>query len=170
MVGGYQKITLDLEKASSEVSSKLDFATKPASEAGWAENSMVGKALDPEAVLSHLALSPYLRFRRGDHLYGRICEEGGFRCHVSFPDGVLSQEIADAVEFLIKYENDLLKLGSEPGVEKISLDFGYHLCIDGEKIIFQNDFLPPELLKRCGSLGIGIYLSLYPAPEDSPKT
>jgi hypothetical protein len=49
----------------------------------------------------------------------------------------------------------------------MSLAFGYHLRIDGEKIIFQNDFLPPDLLKRCGSLGIGIYLSLYPTPEDA---
>jgi hypothetical protein len=127
---------------------------------------VVGKAFDPEVVLPHLALNPYLKFRKGDNLYGRVCGQGGFSCNVSSSDGVLSQEIADATEFLGKYESDLRKLGSEPGVEEMSLDFGYHLRIDGEKIIFQKDFLPPELLKRCGSLGIGIYLSLYPIPQD----
>lgn len=128
---------------------------------------VVGKELDPEVALLHLALEPYLKFRRGADLFGKICDKGGFRCNVSSSDGVLSQEIADAIEFLIKHESDLRQLGSEPSVEEISLDFGYLLRIDGEKIIFQKDFLPPELLRRCGSLGIGIYLSLYPAPEDT---
>ena len=128
---------------------------------------VVGKELDPEGALLHLALEPYLKFRRGENLYGRICDKGGFRCNVSSSDGIFSQEIADAIEFLIRHENDLRKLGSEPDVEEMSLDFGYHLRIDGERIIFQKDFLPPEILRWCGSLGIGIYLSLYPAPNDT---
>jgi hypothetical protein len=130
---------------------------------------VVGKELDPEVALLHLALEPYLKFRRGDNLYGRICDKGGFRCNVSSSDGVLSQEIADAIGFLIKYQGDLRNLGSVRGVEEMSLDFGYDLRIDGEQIIFQTDFLPPELLKLCGSLGVGIYLSLYPAADNTHR-
>lgn len=128
---------------------------------------MLGKQLDPQTVLSSVALDPYLKFRNGDTLYGRTCDNGGVRCNVSSSDGDLSQEIADAIVFLTKYEADLRKVGSEPDVEKMFLDFGYYLRIDGEQVFFQNDSLPLPLLKLCGSLGIGIYLSLYPPSDEA---
>lgn len=42
------------------------------------------------------------------------------------------------------------------------LDFGYYLRLDGQRVLVQCDFLPSELLKLAGELGIGIELSLYP--------
>jgi hypothetical protein len=90
-------------------------------------------------------------------------EVGGFKCEVSTASSDLSQEVAEAIQFLTKYEKDLRQLASAPGVEAMTLDFGYSLRIDDEQCIVQFDFLPPELLKLCGSLNIGIELSLYPA-------
>jgi hypothetical protein len=128
---------------------------------------VVGKDLDPDAALSALSLRPYMKFRRGDTLFGRVCENGGFRCEVSSSDGVLSEEIVDATELLAEYDSDLRNLFSARGVEEMFLDFGYHLRIDGEQIIFQTDVLPAEFVKLCGSLMIGVHLSLYPSPSKS---
>lgn len=101
---------------------------------------VTGTQLDPQAVLSGLNLQPYLLFRKGDKLFDKVCEVGGFSCNVSASDGVLSQEIADAIGFLVEYEVDLRRLAVDSNVQKMSLDFGYHLRIDGERIIFQRTF------------------------------
>jgi hypothetical protein len=67
---------------------------------------VVGETLDPETVLSQLALKPYMTFHMGDEMFGRVFDKGGFKCSVSSSDGVLSEEITDAIAFLTKYETD----------------------------------------------------------------
>jgi len=64
--------------------------------------------------------------------------------------------------FLRKHQSELSRLASFPGVDDRHLDFGYH----HRDAAVQCDYLPPELLALAGSLGIGIELSLYPAPSD----
>jgi len=128
---------------------------------------VVGEMLDPKAALSGLALQPYLVYHKGDRVFPhskRIHKFGGFKCDVSSPSGELDQETTEAIEFLTRFQHDLGTLRSASGVEAMSLIFGYDLRIDGEECVVQCDFLPPALLRLCGSLGIGITLSLYPPP------
>jgi hypothetical protein len=130
---------------------------------------VVGKMLDPQTALAGLTLQPYSVFHKGDRVFpesarnDKIHEVGGFKCDVSAPSSDLAQEVAEAIQFLSRYEADLRRLGSVANVESISLDFGYDVRIDGEQCVVQCDLLPPELLRLCGSLGIGITLSLYSA-------
>jgi hypothetical protein len=49
------------------------------------------------------------------------------------------------------------------GADDMRLDFGYCLRLDkkGEPFWIQCDLLPPDFLRMCGDLNIGIELSLY---------
>ena len=85
----------------------------------------------------------------------------GFSCKVSKGkwDDFYGQ-VQDALEFLKKFETELINLMQKCSVDDIRLDFGYS-CRLSDKILVQCDFLPPELLKMAGKLNIGIELSLY---------
>jgi hypothetical protein len=87
-------------------------------------------------------------------------------CDVSSADGVLADQVIDAIAFLRRHYDDLVRLGGVPDVEAISIDFGYDCRIDGETVVVQFDYLPPELLRLVGELGIGIDLSLYPKSRE----
>jgi hypothetical protein len=77
----------------------------------------------------------------------------------------LSGQVKDAIVFLQKHQSEIARLAGFPGVEGRTLDFGYH----NRNVFVQCDYLPPELLVLAGSLGVGIELSLYPAPSDKSK-
>jgi CheY-like chemotaxis protein len=131
-----------------------------------------GEHLDPDALLAGLSLQPYSVFRKGDPVSPgstrnqRQHQFGGFKCDVSQADGVLTEEVADAIVFLTRHFDDLARLRDLPAVEEMWLDFGHYLRIDGVRVIGQFDRLPPELLRLAGELRIGIELSLYPKVED----
>jgi hypothetical protein len=128
---------------------------------------VTGEKLDPKTVLADLTLEPYSVYHKGDKVFrehDRVHPLSGFSCDVSAPSNELAQEIAEATAFLTEHENDLRRLGTTPGVNAMLLDFGYGLRIDGEQCVVQRDFLPPAFVRLCGSLGIGITLSLYPPP------
>jgi hypothetical protein len=128
----------------------------------------MGDEFDPQAVLPALSLRPYAVFRKDERCFpddprSETCHSaGGFKCEVSSADGNLEEEIRDAAEFLKEHLDDLARLRDLPGVEWMCLDFGIYLRIDGERCVVQYDYLPPELLRLAGELGIGIELSLYP--------
>ena len=130
-----------------------------------------GEAFNPRPILTEMSLQPYSEFCRGDQCFPdspwseRRHQVGGFKCEVSSADGLLADEVADAIAFLREHYDDLARLGGVPGVESKILDFGDYQRIDGEEVVVQCDYLPPELLRLAGELGIGIELSLYPKPE-----
>jgi hypothetical protein len=131
---------------------------------------VVGEAFDPGPILEGMSLQPYAKFRKGEKRFPdnprseKLHPTGGFKCDVSSACGVLADQVMDAIAFLQRHYNDLARLRSHPDVEAMSIDFGYHLRMDGETVIFQSDSLPPELLRLTGESDIGIDLSLYPKP------
>ena len=135
---------------------------------------VVGEAFDPRPTLDGMSLRPYSVFRKGEKCFpdnarsNRHHEVGGLKCDVSLADGLLAEEVIDAIAFLQRHLDDLARLRSIPEVESMYIDFGYHLRMDGETVIMQCDSLPPELLRLAGELGLGIELSLYPRREPPP--
>jgi hypothetical protein len=94
-------------------------------------------------------------------------QAGGFKCDVSSACGELADQVIDAIAFLQRHYDDLARLKGDPAVESMDIDFGYNLRIDGEEVVVQYDYLPPELLRLAGELGLGIKLSLWPRPEET---
>jgi hypothetical protein len=89
----------------------------------------------------------------------------GFKSSVSERDwDDLPGQITDAVRFLQRYKAKLKQLREEYKVD-LSLDFPYHVRIGTNNVAVQCDFLPPKLIALAGELGIGIELTLYPAPS-----
>jgi hypothetical protein len=137
---------------------------------------VVGEAFDPRPTLVGMSLEPYSEFRKGEKYFPddprseRRHRVGGFKCDVSAVDGVLADEVIDAIAFLRRHYDDLARLGNIPEVESMYIDFGHYLRIDEETVVAQSDFLPPALLKLAGVLGIGIELSLYPKPEEPDRS
>ena len=126
---------------------------------------VIGEAFEPGRVLASLSLLPYSVFRKGDVRFvstGERFDVGGFNCEVSTADGDLTRQAADAIEFLERHHDDIRQLIGLKEIESKYLDFGYDCRLDGERCCLQRDFLPSELLKHCGDLGVGIALSLYP--------
>ena len=134
---------------------------------------VVGDDFDPAPTLAGLSLQPYAVFRRGDLCFpgttsNRRYDAGGFKCMVSEADGILAEEVRDAVAFLTRYQSDLVAVRQVPTVEAMYLDFGYYCRIDGHRVVVQCNHLPPEILRLAGDLGIAIDLSLY--PRSNPTT
>jgi hypothetical protein len=75
----------------------------------------------------------------------------------------LDRQVEDAIEFLCKYEKELLNLVAEYKVDDIRLDFPLdsRLREGDDGIVAQFEYLPPELLKLAENIGIGIELSYY---------
>jgi hypothetical protein len=133
---------------------------------------VTGPDFDPGPLLAGLGLEPFAVFRRGDPCFPESRSDrrhtvGGFKCDVSAADGVIADEVRDAIDFLTRHHGDLEAVSRHPAVEDICLDFGHYLRIDGRRVAVQCDILPPELLRLAGELGIGIMLSLYPTPSES---
>ena len=70
------------------------------------------------------------------------------------------QQVSDAVDFLTRFDDPLRKLLNSSDDIDAFLDFPIWSRLSSE-IVNQNDHLPKELIKLCGSLGIGIEMALY---------
>jgi hypothetical protein len=134
-----------------------------------------GENFDPDSALTSSSLQPYRIYRKGDPASPmgprreKYNPSGGICFDVSSADGLLSAQAEDAVAFLTKYYADLVRLRDNPAVADMRIDFGYDLRLDGESVMVQCDFLPPELLRLAGELRIGFELSLYPRSEGSAQ-
>jgi len=124
-----------------------------------------GEDFQVDAFLADSELQPYRVYHRGE-VRGRSEQhfDSGLSLDVSFADGDLKAEVADAIRFLSEHEAELQWLRNFPGVTDMRLDFGYY----SRDVAAQFDYLPPELLARAGRLGIGIELSLYHASRSEP--
>jgi len=124
-----------------------------------------GAEFDVDAFLAHSTLLPYRVHRKGDLGHrSRRFTNSGLSLDVSSADA-LAAEITDAITFLSEHEAELQRLRDFHGVTNICLDFGHYL----RDVAAQFDYLPPDLLFRAGSLGIGIELSLYAASSESTR-
>lgn len=119
-----------------------------------------GEDFDVDVFLAQSSLSctPY---RSGDDDPG--CNHGvyvhsGFSLTIRAADGqTAAEEIAQVTDFLNLHETELCRLRSFPGVTRLDLRFRYHVPQD--EIL--GDYLPSELIRLAGSLGLGIDLVMY---------
>ena len=123
-----------------------------------------GEHFDVDTFLAQSSLRPYRIHHRGEaRRRAGVFPDSGLSLNISDADGQLPEEVSDSIRFLTEHESELRRLQSFPGVTDLRLDFGYY----AREVAAQFDYLPPELLTRAGSLGIGIELSLYHVSPDS---
>lgn len=125
-----------------------------------------GLVFDVDAFLAGCTLPVCAVKRRGEPVFaasqldGRKHKQSGVHVVASDADlGELPRQIAEATAFLRAEAGQVRRLCEWPGVEGVTLDFG----VERRDVAVQCDFLPPDLVRLTGSLGLGIELSQYPA-------
>jgi hypothetical protein len=91
----------------------------------------------------------------------------GFKCSVSdqgFDD--FEGQISDAITFLSNHIDELKKLVSQYDIYDIRLDFPIESRLMKQNLFSQCDFLPPELIKLSGEVGLGIEISQYCSSDE----
>jgi hypothetical protein len=128
-----------------------------------------GDQLDADGLARSIALPNYRIDRKGEprQLRSRgIFEMSTVHFDVSeaaFAD--LPTQIEDAIAFLTKHAGALSAAIQFPGVERATLDF----AVEAKDVAIDSKYLPPELMRRAGELGIGIELSIYPSGEPANR-
>jgi len=97
-------------------------------------------------------------------------EDYGFCCDVSDRDWCdVEGQIIDMISFLEVYSYILEKLKQTHDIDDWRFDLPYE-CTLNKKDFSQFNYLPPQLIKLAGELGIGIELSMYwPSQEDAQE-
>ncbi len=127
-----------------------------------------GKHFDPVKFLGSSTLKPYSVFHAGEPRFasqsnGEIHAVSGFKVDVSrHSRDNLSGQVVDAIAFLVKHEQTLLKLRAIAEVDDILLDFPVNLQIDRQNILTQYEYFPPKLIALAGAVGCGLEISIYP--------
>lgn len=124
-----------------------------------------GKKFRPETELVKTSLKPYqiyhvgdvVKRKRGDFIY----KDSGFAVDIGPRNSEdLKKQIKTAFAFVKKHYSEIKQL---KGASDTRLDFGYCMPFDktGEPFWVQCDFFPPDFLRMCGELKVGIELSLF---------
>lgn len=125
-----------------------------------------GPDLNIDTLLKQLPFEPDHMFRKGEIGFGkkkRVCDYSGMNIGVSDADmDEFELQIKDAIGFLKDNEILLAEVMGFPGVAGAELDFG----IEWRDVAAQGDYLPPELVKLAGGLGIGVMISHYPCCDE----
>jgi hypothetical protein len=127
-----------------------------------------GEHFDVDAFLLGCTLPVCSVYRRGQPIFrraGPVHMSSGVHTVASDADfDQFARQEAEATGFLRNHFEQLRRLRSFPGIESVTLHFG----IDRRNVYIQCDSLSPELVTLAGSLGLGISLSIYPGPHESP--
>jgi hypothetical protein len=125
-----------------------------------------GEAFDVDAFLDGCDLPVCAVWRRGEPVFpasqpdGRKHQRSGVNVLASGADfGEFPFQVEEALAFLLNRADEVRRLCEWPGVEGAYLDFG----VERRDAAVQCDFLPPDLIRAAGLLGLGIELSQYPA-------
>ncbi len=118
-----------------------------------------GDDFRPRSFLKDSGFAPCNVFRKGGRkAKDRVWNASGFTVVVSEASGGdFGRQVRDAVEFLLKHQEELARLVRYAGLQDARLDFG----VSREGGFLQSSYLPPELLALAGALGVGIEISLY---------
>ncbi len=125
-----------------------------------------GENFIPETALRSAAFKPFAVHLKGERMSTKNdtpWPDSGFSVDLGPDDNDdLAEQITRATEFIDRHFDELKAL---TGADDLRLDFGYEARrgMDGNLLIVQCDYFPPEFLRKCGELGIGIELSLYGA-------
>jgi hypothetical protein len=128
-----------------------------------------GAAFDPDRFCAGSGLQPCRLYRKGEPTLpasepdGRRNDRSGINVVASEADfGEFPRQVEEATAFLLAHREELARLRDFPGVEAMTLDFG----IARRDVVVQCDYLPPDLLRVVGELGMGIELSQYPIGDE----
>jgi hypothetical protein len=127
-----------------------------------------GAQLDADALARSIGLPIYRVDRKGEP--GRPRSRGVYEAsavHLDVSEAAFSDlqaQVGDAIAFLTKNSSALSAAIQFPGVERATLDF----AVGAKDVAIDSKYLPPELMRRAGDLGIGIELSIYPQERGSP--
>lgn len=118
-----------------------------------------GESFRPHKFLDDSAFVPCNIFLKGERKANeRVWDSSGFTVVVSEgPDDDLAQQIREACEFLRRHEEELARLMKCAGLEEAWLDFG----VSRKDGFMHSSYLPPELLRLAGALGLGVEISIY---------
>lgn len=92
----------------------------------------------------------------------------GFSCDVSNREwNDFNGQVEDAISFLNTYLPELKKLSAQYDIDDIRLDFPIESRLMKMDLFSQCDYLPPEIIKLSGEIGLGIEMSQYqPSAEE----
>ena len=130
-----------------------------------------GKNLDVEDFIQKSGLEPYKKFFKGEPRIrtkpaGKKHPFSGLSIQASDAEfNQLDKQIEDTIHFLRSNKEKLQYITSTKEVDFATLDFAIEIRIDMERVVYQFEHFPSELLKLAGSLGIGLDISLYPPPR-----
>ncbi|MEO8887131.1 MAG: DUF4279 domain-containing protein [Mucilaginibacter sp.] len=126
--------------------------------------SIIGEDLNVDAFVSKTKMKWDSVWYKGD-VINRVNPKKKKHSGVSIAtseadfDDVKTQ-ITETIDFLIKRKENLIHIATTPGIQYVTINFGVDSVID-EDHLTQGFFFPPELIKICSELGIGIELSIY---------
>ncbi len=130
-----------------------------------------GSDFDPDEFLKGSPLSPSKVWRKGEprvsigRSRSRVQDTSGMNVTVSDANvGDFQEQVRDAIGFLHSNKGELARLVAFPGIEEIVLDFAASW---GKDVVTQTDYLPPELIRLAGELGLGIEISHYPISDET---
>ena len=130
-----------------------------------------GRTLDIDAFLSKSRMKPCVIWHRGEPHWAHKPEgpkknNSGANFAVSNASWKqLNRQTAQAVRFLKKHRNDIKRLSKMPGISTFCLDFPVDTRF-GPKVCVQGETFPAELVKLSGSLGLAIWVSIYPENDE----
>jgi hypothetical protein len=131
-----------------------------------------GENLNVEDFIQKTGLQPYKNFFKGEPRL-RTKPEGkkhpfsGLSIEASGAGfSQLDKQIENTIEFLRSNKEKLRYISVTKEVDFATLDFGIELRIDFERVVYQFEHFPSELLKLAGELEIGLDISLYPSPSE----
>jgi hypothetical protein len=134
--------------------------------------SIVGKELDVDGFIQKSGLEPYKTFYKGEPRLrtkpdGEKRAFSGLSIETSNADfNQLDVQISDTIAFLKANKEKLQHIVTTKEVDHATLDFGIELRIDYDRVVYQFDRFPAELLRLAGGLGIDLEISLYPASSE----
>jgi hypothetical protein len=122
-----------------------------------------GAEFDVDGYLATSRFTPCAVYHRGQprtSVSKRISESSGFNLDVSDVGGdEVPVQVREAASFVTGHREELARLREWHGVEQLTLDFGWDFPY--ERTLGQWNYFPPEFLRDCGELGIGIVVSVY---------
>ena len=132
-----------------------------------------GSELNLDDCLAGIDLTPEAKYIKGESRVslvksGQLNESSGFTLLASDNDEV-SVQIGEALMFLRKNHPSLKTLSDRPDVESSTLDFAWYFPVGENGAAAQFRKFPPELLRLCGDLNIGIEVSVYATEEDNDE-
>jgi len=128
---------------------------------------ILGENFEVDRFISKSMLAPYKKWHKGEPKFALKPEgpkslNSGLAILVSESNWEdFNSQVKNSLSFLKRNKEKLQYITLTKGIEYAVLDFGITLRIDNDKLLYQTNYFPKELLKICGNLGIGIELSIY---------